>query len=142
MDDEPSIVECTATPEGGLYIIHFLHCQEVVKLVELLTPKQAKQAGLIDNGCSLTDIDFIDFSKAEQRTSILCYMEYGEEITHWWKMSVEHPMMNAPKFHRYLHQRFFMPYTQFIQFVSDTKQNNWFPCWSRWSSLYFWDAWL
>jgi hypothetical protein len=54
--------------------------------------------------------------------------------SHWWKMYVEHPMINVPKFHTCFHHRFHMPYSQFIQFVSEAKENNWFPCCCRWNS--------
>jgi hypothetical protein len=43
-------------------------------------------------------------------------------------------MINVPKFHTCFCHQFRMPYSQFIQFVSDAKENNWFPCWCRWNS--------
>jgi hypothetical protein len=54
--------------------------------------------------------------------------------SYWWKMYIEHPRLNIPKFHRCFRQRFRLPYAMFIQFVSDAKENNWFPRWSRWNS--------
>jgi hypothetical protein len=43
-------------------------------------------------------------------------------------------MLNNSKFHRCFQQHFRSPYARFIQFVSDTKENNWFPRWSHWNN--------
>jgi hypothetical protein len=52
----------------------------------------------------------------------------------WYKMYLEFPMVNVPKFHVVLPRRFRLPHAQFIQLLSDSRENNWFPRWGRWSS--------
>jgi hypothetical protein len=52
----------------------------------------------------------------------------------WYKIYLEFPVLNILKFHVVFCCRFRLPYTQFIQLLSDSKENNWFPCWSGWNS--------
>jgi len=49
-------------------------------------------------------------------------------------MHIEHPMLNIPKLHRCFRWCFCLLYAMFIQFVSDAKENNWFPRWSCWNN--------
>jgi len=111
----------------------------------LLELTMLKEAGLIDNSNNPTD-------NAANVTPLRPYMPRsgrhnlyeifdGEERRRatprnslWWKMYVEHPMLNVPKFHRVFCCRFRLPYALFIQFVSDAKHNHWFPRWNRWNS--------
>jgi hypothetical protein len=54
----------------------------------------------------------------------------------WYRMYLEFPMVNVPKFHVVFRRRFRLPYAQFIQLLSDSKENNWFPRWGRWNSYF------
>jgi hypothetical protein len=46
-------------------------------------------------------------------------------------MYVEQPMVNVPKFHWGFCNCFWMPYALFVKFVSDAKENDWFPHWKK-----------
>jgi hypothetical protein len=56
------------------------------------------------------------------------------EDSTWYLMYITCPMLNVPKFHTQFHRRFRIPYQQFIQFVSDARDNSWFPHWNKWNS--------
>lgn len=138
--EEPSLFPCI-TPEGRLDIANFLRQQDQISLLEL---SSLKEAGLIDNGSapthSNTDVRVRPFVQRNSR-SMLFEVWDGDlrrEATpfdsNWWKMYIEHPMLNIPKFHRCFRRRFRMPYDQFIQFVSDSQVNKWFPRWSKHNS--------
>ncbi len=54
--------------------------------------------------------------------------------TSWYQMYVSHPMLSVKKFHRKFHSRFRLPYDQFLQFVAETRDDNWFPRWGKWNT--------
>jgi hypothetical protein len=138
--DEPSILE-SIKPDGGLDIGCFLHHQEVLSLLELSI---LKQTGLIDNSGSptgsLTTYPSLKMVLRQSPCSMLYEVWDGDSRrpaksidSHWWKMYVEHPMINVPKFHTCFVTNSGCHIAN-IQFVSDAKQNNWFPHRCRWNS--------
>jgi hypothetical protein len=54
--------------------------------------------------------------------------------TSWYQMYVSHPMLSVKKFHRKFRQRFRLPYDQFLQFVAEAREENWFPRWGKWNN--------
>ena len=103
--DEPSIFTCISS-EGGLDIHNFLKQQHKISLLELSI---LKEAGLIDNGSILTNSNAAarvrPFVARNSRSMLYEVWEGGyrrqamPSDSNWWKMYVEHPMLNIPKFH-------------------------------------------
>ncbi len=133
--DEASVFSCL-NAEGGLDAAKFVQIQEDRSLLEL---SALMKAGLIDNSGTPTDGTVTEdrlrrpFMPRTKRSSLYEVWDGGTKRnavpkeSYWWKMYIEHPMLNIPKFHRCFRQRFYLPYAMFIQFVSDAKENDWFP---------------
>ena len=140
--DDVSLFSCV-NAEGGLDVAKFVQMQEDSSLLELSI---FMEAGLIDNSGTPTGATIIDADRVQTyiprrpRSSLYEVWDGGTKRqavakdSYWWKMYIEHPMLNVPKFHRCFRRRFRLPYAMFIQFVSDAKENNWFPRWSHWNS--------
>jgi hypothetical protein len=139
--DEPSLLECV-TQEGQLDVTLFFKRQEKLSLLEWSI---MKESGLIDNGGSPTgsEVSFKaprPFMHRNSR-SILYKVFEGDKRrpatpldSNWWKMYVEYPMLNIPKFYRCFCHRFRIPYDQFIQFIADAEEKNWFTHWRKHNS--------
>jgi hypothetical protein len=139
--DESSLLDCIDA-EGGLKIKNFMLRQQEVSLLELSI---LNEAGLIDNsnspcGSRVTIAVIRPFIHWHTRCNLYEVWDGDSQRaatphdSTWWKIYIEHPMLNIPKFHRLFRRRFRMPYDQFIQYVSDAKQHNWFPRWSKCNS--------
>ena len=105
--DELSLLSCI-NAEGGLDVAKFLQQGERASLLELT---MLKEAGLIDNARNPTDgatlatplqpykphcarNNFFEIFDGEERRPAT------PKDSLWWKMYIEHPMLNVPKFHR------------------------------------------
>jgi hypothetical protein len=54
--------------------------------------------------------------------------------THWYYMYVRHPIIQCSRFHRLFRRRFCLPYDQYLAFLADTREEQWFPRWGRWNA--------
>jgi hypothetical protein len=54
--------------------------------------------------------------------------------THWYYMYVCHPMIRCSKFHCLFRQQFCLPYEQYLAFLADAQEEQWFPRWGRWNA--------
>jgi hypothetical protein len=68
---------------------------------------------------------------SRHKRCMLYQLQVGEHMVQatpfespWYLMYIKCPMINVSKFHVQFHQRFHLPYAQFIQLNSDAKEKN------------------
>jgi hypothetical protein len=135
-DDDFSILDCIGH-DGAFDLLKFFRRQEEASLLEL---SLLYSADLVDN--SNTTIQRTKRLIIPRNSRCMLYQLWmGEQMvlatpsdSPWYLMYVKYPMMNVPKFHKQFRRRFHLPYAQFIQFVCDAKERNWFPWWNKWNS--------
>jgi hypothetical protein len=139
--DEPSILQCIKS-DGGLDVSKFRQFQDAALLFELTL---LKEAGLMENDNSPTGGTMVPAAVrcfTRRHTHTLLHQVWGGDCQHqatpqdslWWKMYVQQPMLNIPKFHRCFCNHFWMPYKQYVQFISNAKESSWFPHWEKHNS--------
>jgi hypothetical protein len=135
--DELSILECFKL--GRVFNLYrFLQRQKEISLFEM---SLLYEADMMDNASTVVDQALKQQFKQRSRCSMLYKLWVGDdrvaakpEDSTWYLMYIKCPMLNVLKFHVQFHQRFRMPYPQFIQFASDARNDNWFPHWNKWNS--------
>jgi hypothetical protein len=129
-DYDFSILDCVER-DGTFNLFKFVGRKEEPSLLEM---SLLNEAGLINNNNTPTMEDNERQIVSRNKQCMLLQLWVGEHLVAampfhslWHLMYVKCLMLNVPKFHTQFHQCFHLPYAQFIQFVSDAKENNWFP---------------
>jgi hypothetical protein len=134
INDDFSILDCTQH-DGSFNLLKFFGRKEEPSLLEM---SLLHEADIVDNSNTPHPNKVI---LSRHKKCMLYQLWVGEHMVQatplespWYLMYVKCPMINVPKFHTQFHQRFRIPYAQFIQFVSDAKENDWFPRRSKWNT--------
>jgi hypothetical protein len=141
--DEDSFEECGSIldclrEDGEIDVEKFIAQQTDMSLKEM---SFLLERGMITNDAQVIQPQHCSFMRRNRRSMFYQVEAAGGEKRaatptdcQWYKVYLEFPMINIPKFHVVFCRRFRLPYAQFIQLLSDSQENNWFPRWSRWNS--------
>ena len=132
-----SLLDCL-TEDGELIVERYMARQTELSLYDM---SLLLGRGVISNGGEVTPQTQRPFAGRNRRSMFYQLETTSGEMRpatpkdcQWYKMYIEYPMVNLPKFHVLFRRRFRMPYAQFILLLRDAEEKNWFPRWNRWNS--------
>jgi hypothetical protein len=132
-----SLLDCL-TEDGELIVERYMARQTELSLYDM---SLLLGRGVISNGGEVTPQTQRPFAGRNRRSMFYQLETTSGEMRpatpkdcQWYKMYIEYPMVNLPKFHVLFRHRFRMPYAQFILLLRDAEEKNWFPRWNRWNS--------
>jgi len=132
-----SLLDCLSE-DGELDVEKYLARQGEISLFDM---SLLMERGVVGNDGQINPVQRRPFTP-RKRHSMFYQIETSSGLMRaatpadcqWYKMYIEYPMINVPKFHVVFQHCFRLPYAQFVQLLRDAHEKDWFPQWTRWNS--------